>query len=268
MVRTSEYLAYRLIGSPLEPPLRTIRDCKESWYRLCGKYPEWHALWNEKVAIEQVLPRLIQREMNCLDIGCHLGAMLSRICRYAPHGKHLAFEPTPYKATWLRKKYPSVSIQELALSDRSGKAQLHTYAGKSGFNSLRPNRWMDSPPQEVTVQCARLDELLAQNEQLRNQRIGFIKIDVEGGELAVLRGAVERLKRDQPSLLFESTLGGLEAFDLTPQHLHDFFTENNYQIFVCADWLAGRPALTAPLFAQLHQPPVQALNFLALPQKS
>ena len=261
MVRTTEYLAYRVIGSPLEPALRTVRDCKESWYRLRGKYPEWHALWNEKRAIEQVLCRLIQPRMNCLDIGCHLGAMLSRLCRYAPHGKHTAFEPTPYKAAWLRKKYPSVAIEELALSDTPGKATFHLYEGKSGFNSLRPNRWMDMQPQGVTVQCVRLDDLITPRE-----RIGFIKVDVEGGELAVLRGATALLRRDHPSILFESTLGGLEAVDLTPQHLYDFLTENDYQIFVCADWLAGRPALGAATFAQLHQPPVQALNFLALPK--
>ena len=139
---------------------------------------------------------------------------------------------------------------------------MHLYEGQSGFNSLRPNRWMEEKPQGVTVQCVRLDDALTSNE-----RIGFIKLDVEGGELAVLRGATQLLKRDRPSLLFESTLGGLEAFDLVPQDIFDFFQESGYQIFVCADWLANRPALSATLFAQMHQYPVQALNFLALPRK-
>lgn len=261
MIRTTEYLAYRVIGSPLETPLRVVRDAKESWYRLLGKYPEWHAVWNEKWAIEQALPRLIQKDMNCVDIGCHLGAVLSRICRYAPKGKHIAFEPTPYKAAWLRQKYPSVTLHELALSDSPGQAEFHIYEGKSGFNSLRPNRWMETQPQGVKVECVRFDDLMAKSE-----RIGFIKLDVEGAELAVLRGAKEILRRDKPSMLFESTLGGLDAFDLTPQHIFDYFAEQDYQIFICADWLAGRPALTAERFAQVHQPPVQALNFLALPK--
>ena len=52
-----------------------------------------------------------------MDIGCHIGSMLSTILRLAPRGQHWAFEPTPSKAAWLRAKFPEVEVREMALTE-------------------------------------------------------------------------------------------------------------------------------------------------------
>jgi FkbM family methyltransferase len=262
MENTAEYIAHKLIGTPLETPARQLRDWREIWYKRTGQHPESHAVWAEKDDMEQALARVLRPDSNGIDVGCHLGAVLSRLYHYAPQGQHMAFEPTPYKAAWLRRKYPQADIRELALSDTPGEATFHTYPNRSGFNSLQPNRWMEDEVRSFRVRCERLSEIIPQDRS-----IDFLKIDVEGAERLVLRGASELIARCRPTIVFECTLGGLEAFDFSPCDLYKDLTKAlGYDIHTFAGYLKNDVPLSEERFTQLQHPPIQALNFLAVPR--
>jgi hypothetical protein len=49
----------------------------------------------------------------------------------------------------------------------------------------------------------------------------FVKVDVEGAEEEVLRGAVETLARHRPLLAFEHGLGSADHYGTTPESIHD-----------------------------------------------
>jgi len=256
MVR--DYLAHMLIGTPLQKPaqyLYKIRKLPKRW-----KHPELKELYLESSRIDLMMNRLIQDSMNCIDVGCHIGSMLNQMLQLSPNGHHIAIEPVAYKVEWLKRKFPSVEVHQVALSDKTDKVVYYHYPQKSGFDGLILNKNFSSQVITSTIECKRLDDLLSPT-----QSIHFIKIDVEGNELAVLRGAEQLLIRCQPSILFECTLGNLARFNFTPEDIFNYLIHNhNYSVFLIKDWLSGNKSLDIKAFKDSMKYPFQAFNFLAV----
>lgn len=139
-----------------------------------------------------------------LDVGCNKGDFsLLASCLVGPQGRVLAFEPHPENCRWIRKSvaknaYHNVDLYELALSDANGIAHLHL-GEKSGFHTLLPGK----PQREegiIDVQTRRLDDLL---EEIHFDRpIDAMKIDVEGADMHVLRGAQKTISRNPGIVIF------------------------------------------------------------------
>jgi FkbM family methyltransferase len=157
----------------------------------------------ERLFVEQ----LLRPGMSVLDIGAHHGyyaLLASRLV--GPTGRVFAFEPSPREQKALRlnlilNRCKNVFVQALALSDAETQADLYVVNGAlTGFNSLKPPG-VSSPIIQVKVNVKRLDDWL---QQASVGRVDFIKLDVEGGELAVLKGGVHFLEqRPRPVILVE-----------------------------------------------------------------
>jgi len=261
-MRFQEYIAHCLIGTPMEKLALKLRDTTKIWHQY--KHPELKAIYLESGRAEKAMQRIIQPAMNCIDIGCHLGSVLSLMRRLAPQGQHIAIEPIPYKADWLRRKFPQVTIHQVALSDTEGTADFYLQRQQSGFSGLRMRGAAESDAVELLkVQCAKLDKLVAADTP-----IGFIKIDVEGAELAALRGGEALLNRHHPVVLFECAKRALEANEVAAYEVYEFFQSHAYDIFLIQDWLEGTPPLAYEPFSQAMEYPFQAFNFLAVPRNS
>ena len=113
----------------------------------------------------------------------------------------VAFEPQPAFAGFLAEAFAgTVRIERMALSAAAGAAVLRVPAlgAHSGMATIETaNDLGDAPCLVLRVPCRPLDSFAL-------PRIGFVKIDVEGHELAVLEGARELLERDRPNLLIEA----------------------------------------------------------------
>jgi FkbM family methyltransferase len=169
---------------------------------------------------------LVDRDSAALDVGANLGLytyFLARACR-----RVYAFEPNPNPLRSLRFVADSnVTVLPVALSDKSGEADLTIPRGRKGWtnNGAALDRRFPGRTMTVRVPCRRIDDLGIAG-------IGLIKIDVEGHELAVLRGARETLMRDKPALLVENEFthtGGkfAEVFQLLEQLGYaGYFLEN------------------------------------------
>ncbi len=254
-----EILKSHLIGTPFESLAKRIRWAMEAPRRL--KHPELMEIYLEDDRLEQVIRRSVSESSNCIDIGCHLGSMLNLLVTLAPRGRHMAFEPIPWKAERLAKKFPTVDVRRVALSDSSGEATFHVSVGKSGFSGLRAHHNGSSRMDEIKTPCERLDQIIP-----ANHKIDFIKVDVEGAELMVFRGARELLQRDRPTLIFESTKSALTIYGLSTRDLFDHLVqENGYKIFSPLGFLESGPSLTYEQYNQAHQFPFKAFNFVAVP---
>lgn len=131
-----------------------------------------------------------------VDVGAWWGPWTYWLARRA--SEVAVIEPIPHLAQFLSRQTPrTATVHNVALSDASGEAQLWVPTGgkgSEGRSSLRAPSGVDPVP--VTVRTVRLDDL-----ELRDVR--FVKIDVEGHEQAVLRGAETTIARDRPTLLIE-----------------------------------------------------------------
>jgi FkbM family methyltransferase len=164
-----------------------------------------------------LLERSLAPDSDCLDVGAHVGAVLREMVRLAPRGRHVAWEPLPEFAHRLRTEFPTVEVREAALSDRACErafAYVLSDPGWSGFLE-RPTPG-GGPVETITVRSERLDDALADAV-----RPAFLKIDVEGAEELVLRGALETLRRHRPLIAFEHGLGSADYYGTTPERIHD-----------------------------------------------
>lgn len=155
----------------------------------------------------RIAQRFLRPGMTVLDIGAHHGLYsLLASKRVGPAGRVISFEPSPRERRRLQKhlrfnRCKNVEVQSCALGNNSGEADLFFVDGfRDWGNSLRPPA-VSEPVSTVRVTVRRLDELLA-SEGIA--RVDFIKLDSEGGELAVLQGAAHLLQNaPRPALLVE-----------------------------------------------------------------
>ena len=199
----------------------------------------------------EVTRRVLERDSNCVDVGCHKGAILKHILRLAPEGTHVAFEPIPRMYRHLVQTFgarASVHIHDIALSDRAGTASFHHVVANPAFSGLGKRRF-DSPEiEEIRVRTDLLDALIPAHVPIR-----FIKVDVEGAEQQVLRGAIETIRRNRPFIVFEHGIGGADFFGTKPEDVYDLLTRRcGLQILLMSDWLAAEsaPALTREGFRE------------------
>jgi len=257
-----EQLAHAVIGSPLQVPAETIRDALGSLTVL--RHPGLKNIYAEDKYIKKLFTLQIQDGMNCVDIGAHLGVVLEEFERLSPSGRNIAFEALPYKSNWLKKKYPNVEIHSIALSEAEGEVTFHYNKKQSGFSGLKAHTLNESKEDVVTltVPSAPLDKVLTEHD-----RVDFIKIDVEGAELSVLRSGLACIQRDRPPILFECCRDSLELFETTAEEIYTFFAQQlNYEIFVVRDFLEAGQPLSLTEFEQAMVYPFRAFNFFAVPR--
>lgn len=186
----------------------------------------------------EVMLRVITNNSNCVDVGCHSGVMLDEILKLSPNGSHYAFEPLPALYKELVEKfnaYQRIQILNKALSDASRSVTFQHVVSNPGYSGLKLRRY-DRPNeviQEITVGTVRLDDVIPQST-----RIAFIKIDVEGAELQVFRGAVQTIKRSRPVIVFEHGLGAADYYGTMPEDVFDLLVETcRLRCFTMKNWL-------------------------------
>lgn len=154
----------------------------------------WREHWRKAEPEWRILRELPDPTRVAVDVGGNHGAHAERLSRLCPQVH--CFEPQPALAAELQRKLPrNVTIHNVALSDRDGIAALRVPPGDDGPASLHPANTVRGDM--LLVPLRRLDDVV-------REPVGFLKIDVEGHEMAVLRGAKDILRRDRPTLLIKA----------------------------------------------------------------
>jgi FkbM family methyltransferase len=143
-----------------------------------------------------------------IDVGANEGQYLERlVTRFR---KVVAFEPQVACYDKLRRRFgghSNVVLARLACGARDGAGELRTPAGPDGSGGAT---LLDAHPhghpltQVEPVRIVRLDELGA----TLGGRVDFLKVDVEGADLDVLRGAEKIIRVQRPSVQFEEHVEG------------------------------------------------------------
>ena len=169
------------------------------------------------------------------DIGANLGLFtLTAARRVGPVGHVYAFEPSEREVLHLRRnlelnQLSNVTVITQAVSDECGTARF-AIAADGGNNSLRKNV---HPQQQIQawqdVEVITLDAFVAAHTV---PRVDMMKIDVEGAEVNVLRGAAHLLNGSHPpTILCEFCDATAAGFNSSGQALYDTFVSYGYQLF-------------------------------------
>jgi FkbM family methyltransferase len=165
-------------------------------------------------AESMALLSLVQPGMTVVDAGANIGyysALLSQALQ--PSGQVYAFEPEPRNhlvstanVLLTRKLSPQAAPAEVfltALTDQIGNARLNLYGGNLGMHSLVYGN--GGAAGSSVVPTTTLDALRWGSASATGlpRRIDVIKADVQGSELALLRGAERTIERDRPVLCLE-----------------------------------------------------------------
>ena len=181
---------------------------------------------------QAVMRRLVRPGDVALDVGANIGLHTTLMARLVGEGgRVVAFEPSAEILPCLRRTVaalPNVSLHEIALADAPGEARLFVHPEHPTMTSLGDwTKLWDEAAATHTIACTRrrLDDLV---DEGRVPRPDFVKIDVEGAEALVCRGARRTLDReDAPALLFEENLRASATLGLA--------------IAATREWLADMP---------------------------
>lgn len=178
-----------------------------------------------------------------VDVGANIGVYGFTFRSLTENPDVLLIEPDERNVRLLRRTIArsavrNVKVLQSAASDTSGMTTFYAddITGATGSIAISESksfifRHHRRTPKSVTVQCVTLDSLF----QHAGQDPEFIKIDVEGAEMNVLRGAVEILSRSFPALFFEC--------DANRSQASTFLQDKGYVFF---DFSSMRESTTIP----------------------
>jgi FkbM family methyltransferase len=161
----------------------------------------------------------------CVDVGANVGVVLRDIVRYAPRGRHLAFEPLPELAERLAREFPQVDVRRAAASDRVGEATFHRVRDRDTRSSLSPLDFDHERLEPLTVALQDLDSALP-----ADLAPALVKIDVEGAEEQVLRGAAGTLATHRPTVVLEHNASA-RHFGTSSSTIHALLASAGLRVF-------------------------------------
>ena len=235
-IRPAHVALHRLLSGLLLPGLE-----RATGFETISEDPFWFRLElltrQHERETRQLLERLAQPGMVALDVGAHVGYYTRLLAQRAgAEGRVIALEPNPKTYRVLQRNtshLPSVSALQLAAAERAGDAELYDYLMMSGSGSLHydeslahqqqarmgagdvaPRREAGFEMQRYRVRTAAIDDCLA---ALGLGQVDLVKMDIEGAELAALRG-MKRTIAASPglALVMEYNPSALQAFGHEP----------------------------------------------------
>ncbi len=191
-------------------PAGSLRFCEREGVRYCldiSDYQEWSLYFHSSVDSSLGVLEYLSPGFVVLDIGGNIGqTAMTMALKVGNSGEVYSFEPFPgtydkfIKNMELNENISNVQALNLAMGAQADKLQMNVkHSLNSGQNSIvRTER--ANVEGLVTVVVSTIDEFF---DSVPLKRVDFIKIDVEGFEFDVLKGASHTLKTYKPLLFIE-----------------------------------------------------------------
>ena len=160
-----------------------------------------------------------------IEVGANIGASLIPIACQFPNFNFHCVEPIPdffalLKANAESFQVKNVELYNVALSSKEGQQiEIHTQVGTAG---ALPQYDIHTPVGVSRLQTATVDSLFSDKD------VRFFKLDVDGFELEVLKGAVKTLTRYMPDCFVEFHTKIMYKLSINPKDVTDFFENLGY----------------------------------------
>jgi FkbM family methyltransferase len=152
---------------------------------------------------EYNLKYFLKEDFMVFDIGANIGVFTCFAANLVKKGKVFAFEPVSMVFDILRKNaesYRNIEIFQLGLGSREETKEILIRTWNPGYSTIEDSavqRPKESFDIKENIEISKLDNIV---NKLNLEKINFIKIDVEGYEVEVLRGGIETIKKFRPTL--------------------------------------------------------------------
>lgn len=252
-------------STPLEPVARRAYHAYRRLVPTTLTPLQEKAAGYDRMTVE-VARRVLSGNGTCVDAGANKGDLLVQFVAASPSSTFLAFESIPMLAKALRRRCSTVDVRAVALSSRTGTTAFRYLPDRPALSSLlvRPEREKGETVRELEVPLETLDDAT-----VGSPPVELLKVDVEGAELDLLRGAHRVLSEDRPVIVLEC--GGAQNLSAVATELH----RHRYALWTMPVWLASGTALegkhgllaaaeagefqfvAAPVDAQVSRPPAE-----------
>lgn len=190
------------------------------------------------------------------DVGANVGQSMEKYLTQFPHAKIHCFEPTGSTFKQLLENVNNnvrVNCYQVALSSSESKGKMVIQGSNDMFYLLdesKPNAAEEMVTE--TVDVLTMDQF-CQSHQI--EQISYLKIDTEGGDLEVLKGAVDLLSAQKIDFVeVEAGMSPINDRHVAFEELKSFLESHNYYLFgiyeQVNEWPTNKPNLrrTNPVF--------------------
>jgi FkbM family methyltransferase len=186
---------------------------------------------------------ILERNSNVVDVGANFGYHTVSLARMIPNGSLIAFEPLSLSFSQLQMNVLANSIRnvstfKMAVTDVTGKLIEMDPLESTVYAQERVN--LGNVAIGSGGDCAftvRLDDL-------NLPKIAFLKIDIQGSELAALRGMRDLIARDRPAFFIEIEEHHLQRFGVSSKMVIEHLMALNYSLLrIKTDWPTDHVAL-------------------------
>lgn len=184
------------------------------------------------------LKKNLKPDMVMIDVGANQGEFSLLAAKYLTNGKVMAFEPQSDMCNLLNENievngFKNVNVFNFGLSDHDSVEKLYTSTEESIHSGIHEGLYTSFPDDTRSeyVQEFRITQLdkVLNDEPLRS--VDFMKIDVEGGELMVLKGAYKTLKQYKPKIIIEINAQTFKSAGYDTKDLLEYLAQFGYQAY-------------------------------------
>jgi FkbM family methyltransferase len=197
--------------------------------------------------IKKIMRIVLENDSSFIDVGCHKGAFLIGANKFAPNGLHVGFEPIPYFYNKLVITLGGINdIRQLGISNERGETTFNYVKSNPLYSGLKKRSYPGKESiEELNVKVDTLD-----NQLFDSERVDLIKIDVEGGELNVMKGGFNTITKFNPVVVFEYELEASEEYGATPLEMWNFFDDVKYSVYTLKNFIENPLPLSFSEFSE------------------
>jgi len=183
---------------------------------------------NDRLQLEFILNNLTQ---NCVffDVGASYGYYGMSVGKAIPSSEVHCFEAVPNTCYYLIKNIEKNGLKNIVVQQKAvGESEGKVYVTNNNFGGdyISVNIGAMAGIRNSEVQCITLDSYVKANGI---HRVDYIKIDVEGAELLVLRGARKLIETFKPIIQVETTDTFMQRFGHKSADIFDFLMQKGYK---------------------------------------
>lgn len=217
-----------------------LNRCACAWPLAYGAILRWRGKPN---LTKQIFLSLIRRGDVVFDVGAHEGHYTLLFSHLVGRkGAVHAFEPVPESfrklrdTTGRRGHFANLTLNQTAVGAEDGRVEISIPGSDRAQASMRPHQagsWGNASARETIETPLTSIESYCRRRPIG--RLDFIKLDVEGAELPVLRGAGNVLQKMRPIIFTEVCASWTADFGYRPADLGSFLQSQGYDLFYLVD---------------------------------